>query len=110
MFNLGLSGFTLGTIAQVWATKRGFYSRSWFLREGVATIRDDRAVLLGAILAGAGVLFLAAVLFDFLRGGFGPGGRIREMVMGTTLVLAGIQIIFASFVVSLIDDEMPPRN
>lgn len=110
MFNLGLSGFTLGTIAQVWATKRGFYSRSWFLREGVATIRDDRAVLVGAILAGAGVLFLAAVLFDFLRGGFGPGGRIREMVMGTTLVLAGIQIIFASFVVSLIDDEMSPRT
>ena len=110
MFNLGLSGFTLGTIAQVWATKRGFYSRSWFLREGVATIRDDRAVLVGGLLAAAGVLFLAAVLFDFLRGGFGPGGRIREMVMGTTLVLAGIQIIFASFVVSLIDDEMPPRT
>lgn len=109
MFNLGLSGFTLGTIAQVWATKRGFYSRSWFLREGVATIRDDRAVLVGGLLAAGGVLFLAAVLFDFLRGGFGPGGRIREMVMGTTLVLAGIQIIFASFVVSLIDDEMPPR-
>jgi glycosyltransferase involved in cell wall biosynthesis len=110
MFNLGLSGFTLGTIAQVWATKRGFYSRSWFLREGVATIRDDRAVLVGGLLAIAGVLLLAAVLFDFLRGGFGPGGRIREMVMGTTLVLAGIQIIFASFVVSLIDDEMPPRT
>jgi hypothetical protein len=109
MFNLGLSGFTLGTIAQVWASKRGFYSRSRILNDGVATIRDDRAVLVGAVLAGAGVLFLAAVLFDFLRGGFGPGGRIRETVIGTTLVLAGIQIIFASFVVSLIDTEMPPR-
>jgi hypothetical protein len=54
-------------------------------------------------------LFLAAVLFDFLRGGFGPGGRIRETVIGTSLVLAGIQIIFASFVVSLIDSEVPPR-
>jgi hypothetical protein len=109
MFNLGLSGFTLGTIAQVWASKRGFYSRSRMLNDGVAAIRDDRAVLVGALIAGAGVLFLAAVLFDFLRGGFGPGGRIREMVIGTSLVLAGIQIIFASFVVSLIDSEMPPR-
>jgi len=61
------------------------------------------------VLLAAGVLFLAAVLFDFLRGGFGPGGRIRETVMGTTLVLAGIQVIFASFVVSLIDDEIRPR-
>ena len=109
MFNLGLSGFTLGTIAQVWASKRGFYSRSRMLNDGVATIRDDRAVLVGAVIAGAGLLFLAAVLFDFLRGGFGAGGRIRETVIGTTLVLAGIQIIFASFVVSLIDTEMPPR-
>jgi hypothetical protein len=30
-------------------------------------------------------------------------------VIGTSLVLAGIQIIFASFVVSLIDSELPPR-
>ena len=107
MFNLGLSGFTLGTIAQVWASKRGFYSRSRILNDGVAVIRDDRAVLVGAVIAGAGVLFLAAVLFDFLRGGFGPGGRIRETVIGTSLVL--IKIIFASFVVSLIDSELPPR-
>jgi glycosyltransferase involved in cell wall biosynthesis len=109
MFNLGLSGFTLGTIAQVWAHKRGFCSRSRTLSQGVSAIRDDRTVLVGAVLLAAGVLFLAAVLFDFLRGGFGPGGRIRETVMGTTLVLAGIQIIFASFVVSLIDDEIRPR-
>ena len=109
MFNLGLSGFTLGTIAQVWASKRGFYSRSRILNDGVAVIRDDRAVLVGAVIAAVGVLFMAAVLFDFLRGGFGPGGRIRETVIGTSLVLAGIQIIFASFVVSLIDSELPPR-
>ena len=63
----------------------------------------------GAVIAAVGVLFMAAVLFDFLRGGFWPGGRIRETVIGTSLVLAGIQIIFASFVVSLIDSELPPR-
>jgi hypothetical protein len=49
------------------------------------------------------------VAFDFLRGGFGSGGRIREMVLGTALIVGGIQVIFASFVVSLIDDELPPR-
>jgi hypothetical protein len=54
-------------------------------------------------------LLLAAVLFDFLKGGFGEGGRIRETVIGTTLIAGGIQIIFASFVVSLIDDELPAR-
>jgi len=110
MFNLGLSGLTLGTIAHVWAGKRGFYSRARLRNSGVAAIRDDRAVLVGVLITGAGVLFLAAVLFDFLRGGFGTGGRIRETVIGTSLVLAGIQIIFASFVVSLIDSEMPPRG
>jgi hypothetical protein len=109
MFNLGLSGFTFGTIAQVWATKRGFCSRTRLLNDGVAAIRHDRAVLVGAVLAVAGAVFLGAVLFEFLSSGFGPGGRIREMVVGTTLVLAGIQIVFASFVVSLIDSEIPPR-
>jgi hypothetical protein len=61
------------------------------------------------VLAVAGAVFLGAVLFEFLSSGFGPGGRIREMVVGTSLVLAGIQIVFASFVVSLIDSEIPPR-
>lgn len=110
MFNLGLSGLTLGTIARVWASKRGFRGRSPLLDRWVAFISHDNAVLAGAIMTMAGGLFLCATLVDFLRGGFGAGGRIRETVAGTTLILGGIQLIFASFVVSLVDDELPPRS
>jgi glycosyltransferase involved in cell wall biosynthesis len=109
MFHLGISGLTLGTIAGVWATKRGFVGRSMWLDRWVQAIRDDKAVLAGCGLAALGAIVLAGVAFDFLRGGFGAGGRIREMVLGTTLVAGGVQLIFASFVVSLIDDELPPR-
>jgi glycosyltransferase involved in cell wall biosynthesis len=109
MFQLGISGLTLGTIARVWAAKRGFVGRSRRLGRWVAAIRDDKAVLGGSLLAAVGVVVLGGVAFDFLRGGFGPGGRIREMVLGTSLLVGGIQVIFASFVVSLIDDELPPR-
>jgi glycosyltransferase involved in cell wall biosynthesis len=109
MFSVGIAGLTLGTIARVWASKRGFRDRSRRLDRWVAAIRTDKTVLAGAVIAGIGLLLLAAVLFDFLRGGFGEGGRIRETVIGTTLVTGGIQIIFASFVVSLIDDELRPR-
>jgi glycosyltransferase involved in cell wall biosynthesis len=110
MFSVGIAGLTLGTIARVWASKRGFRDRSRRLDRWVAAIRTDKTVLAGAVIAGLGLLLLAAVLFDFLRGGFGEGGRIRETVIGTTLVTGGIQIIFASFVVSLIDDELPTRS
>jgi len=110
MFQLGISGLTLGTIARVWATKRGFVGRSRRLDRWVLTIRDDKVVLGGAVLAGLGAVVLGGVAFDFLRGGFGPGGRIREMVLGTSLLVGGIQVIFASFVVSLIDDELTPRS
>jgi glycosyltransferase involved in cell wall biosynthesis len=109
MFQLGISGLTLGTIASVWAAKRGFVGRSRRLDRWVLAIRDDKAVLAGAALAGLGAVVLGGVAFDFLRGGFGPGGRIREMVLGTSLLVGGIQVIFASFVVSLIDDELSPR-
>jgi glycosyltransferase involved in cell wall biosynthesis len=109
MFSVGIAGLTLGTIARVWASKRGFRDRSRRLDRWVAAIRTDKTVLAGAVIAGVGLLLLAAVLFDFLRGGFGEEGRIRETVIGTTLIAGGIQIIFASFVVSLIDDELPPR-
>jgi len=110
MANVALGGLTLGTIARVWASKRGFRDRSRRLDRWVAAIRTDRTVLAGGVVAAVGVLFLAAVLLDFLRGGFGTGGRIRETVVGTSLITAGIQVIFASFVVSLIDDELPGRT
>jgi len=110
MFQLGLAGLTLGTIARVWATKRGFVGRSRRLDRWVTSIRNDWAVLVGAAMAGIGLLVLAGVAFDFFRGGFGPAGRIRESVVGTSLLVGGVQLIFASFVVSLIDDELPRRG
>jgi hypothetical protein len=110
MFSVGIAGLTLGTIARVWASKRGFRDRSRRLDRWVAAIRTDTTVLVGAVIAGLGALLLAAVLFDFLKGGFGEGGRIRETVIGTTLIAGGIQVIFASFVVSLVDDELPARS
>jgi len=110
MFQLGLAGLTLGTIARVWATKRGFVGRSRRLDRWVTSIRNDWAVLVGAAMAGIGLLVLVGVAFDFFRGGFGPAGRIRESVVGTSLLVGGVQLIFASFVVSLIDDELPPRR
>ena len=110
MFQLGLAGLTLGTIARVWATKRGFVGRSRRLDRWVTSIRNDWAVLVGAAMAAIGLLVLAGVAVDFFRGGFGPAGRIRESVVGTSLLVGGVQLIFASFVVSLIDDELPPRR
>lgn len=107
MFQLGLAGLTLGTIARVWAVKRGFVGRSRRLDRWVMSLRNDWAVLAGAVMAAAGLLVLAGVAFDFFRGGFGPAGRIRESVVGTSLLVGGVQLIFASFVVSLVDDELP---
>ncbi|NCA11598.1 hypothetical protein EBR56_07280 [bacterium] len=110
MFQLGLSGLTLGTIARVWASKRGFVARSRRLDRWVDLVRQDRAVLAGSLLAVAGLVILGGVIFDFFRGGFGPVGRIRETVVGASLLVGGIQVIFASFVVSLIDDEIATRT
>jgi glycosyltransferase involved in cell wall biosynthesis len=110
MTSVAIAGLTLVTISRVWASKRGFRDRSRRLDRWVAAIRTDTTVLVGAVMAGLGTLLLAAVLFDFLKGGFGEGGRIRETVIGTTLIAGGIQVIFASFVVSLIDDELPARS
>jgi glycosyltransferase involved in cell wall biosynthesis len=109
MLQLGLAGITLGTIARVWSSKRGFVSRSRRLDRWVRLVKKDHAVLTGTLIATVGLLVLCGVAFDFLRGGFGSGGRIRESVVATALLVGGIQIVFASFVVSLIDDTLPDR-
>ena len=110
MFQLGISGLTLGTVARVWAIRRGFVSRSRRLDRWVGMLRSDWAMLVGGLLAVAGCVVLGGVAFDFLRGGFGPAGRIRETAIGSAALVGGIQLVFASFVVSLIDDSPPPQT
>ena len=73
-------------------------------------LRSDWAMLVGGLLAVAGCVVLGGVAFDFLRGGFGPAGRIRETAIGSAALVGGIQLVFASFVVSLIDDSPPPQT
>jgi hypothetical protein len=59
------------------------------------------------LLAGGGVLLLGAVLLGVIAlswasGGFGSLGQERLVIFAATLVIVGVQIVFSSFLVSIL--------
>jgi hypothetical protein len=68
---------------------------------------QERTSLEHGLLAGGGVLFiglvmLATVAFDWAHRGFGSLGQQQWVILAATLVMVGVQVIFTSFLVSII--------
>jgi hypothetical protein len=73
----------------------------WFERMG-NRVGLERALLLGVAVVVGGLVLGAVVLSQWISHGFGTLGEERLAIVSMTLVVAGIQIFFTSFLISLL--------
>jgi hypothetical protein len=64
--------------------------------------RLDRLLILGALIFSSGVVVLLYVVSIWAGADFGPLQMTREMLVGTTLVILGVQTIMGGFLLSVI--------
>jgi hypothetical protein len=64
--------------------------------------RLEHGLLLGGLIALAGVVLGAVVLDRWVAQGFGTLGEERLAVLSVTLVITGMQVFFTSFLLSII--------
>lgn len=101
---LGVQVVSLGLSARVYAVTHGMVQEDGVLRALAAHFRLETGLLLGMSILTPGMAILLWILFRWVTEGFGlsEGILIRPALLGMTLVAAGVQVLFASFFVSLL--------
>jgi glycosyltransferase involved in cell wall biosynthesis len=69
--------------------------------------RLEHGLILGTVVTLVGVAMLVWLFVSWATSGFGSLGEERLAVLGATIVVVGLQILFASFVVSILGIRRP---
>ncbi len=98
---VGIQIVSLGLCAHAYGTYFMGERDPWFDRAR-ARYRLEHGLLLGGAIAFGGVAIAAAIVVIWIQRGFGQLSEERLAVGAATLVIVGLQIFFASFLLSIL--------
>ena len=103
---VGIEVIVLGLIARTY----GFYFmglRDPFLERMHRHFTLERGLLIGGVIVLAGLVGGIAIVADWIAKGAGSLGQGEVALLAATVVVAGVQIFFASFVLSILGLRRP---
>ncbi|MHB8241038.1 MAG: glycosyltransferase family 2 protein [Solirubrobacteraceae bacterium] len=98
---VGAQVTSLGLCAHAYATYFMGERDEWFDRAR-RRLRLEHGLLLGCITVLAAVAMIAAILVDWVERGLGSLSQERLAIAAATLLVLGIQIVFSSFLLSIL--------
>jgi hypothetical protein len=98
---LGLQVVSLGLYARTYALTEGFEEHDSLLEGFYRRFTLERGLLLGALLLLVGVTGEGYIVVRWARSGFGSLDQVRLAIFGLTFVVVGSQVVFSSFLLSL---------
>jgi len=102
---LGQALVSFALFAKAFAVTEGLLPEAPWLTRACRYLTLEVGVLLGLVVAAAGLAILIAALVYWGRRGFGdlsPGQSLRLVVPAATLITLGTHVIFASFFLSIL--------
>jgi glycosyltransferase involved in cell wall biosynthesis len=91
----------LGLCAHAYATYFMGEHEAWFDRAR-ERLRLEHGLMLGAAVALAGLVMIAVIVLDWIDRGLGSLSQERLAICAATLLVLGIQIVFSSFLLSIL--------
>jgi glycosyltransferase involved in cell wall biosynthesis len=98
---VGIQVLALGLCARAYGTYFLGERDPWFERMR-ARFRLEHGLMLGGTLALAGVVMAALIVGTWIERGFGSLSEERLAILAATLMIAGVQIFFSSFLLSIL--------
>ena len=98
---VGAQIVTLGLCAHAYATYFMGERDRWFDRAR-EHLRLEHGLLLGGAVALIGLAMIAVIVLDWIAHGFGSLAQEQIAIAAATLLVIGIQIIFSSFLLSIL--------
>jgi glycosyltransferase involved in cell wall biosynthesis len=99
-----LVGF--GLCGRIYAVNHLGDSDPWLERQ-MSRFRLEHGLVLGSVVALAGVVLGGAVVVEWLASGLGRLAQERVTTLAATLVTMGVQVVFTSFLLSLLSLRRP---
>jgi glycosyltransferase involved in cell wall biosynthesis len=75
-----------------------------------ARLRLEHGLILGACVALAGLAIIAVITLQWIARGFGSLSQERSAILAATLLVLGLQVIFSSFLLSILSLRGDPRD
>ena len=97
---LGFLLINFGFFAKTYALVEGFEGKNIFFRYFYRYFNLEKGVLSGAAIIVTGLFLLLKILNEWIF--LGPVPRERQELFAGTLLVIGVQVIFSSFLISLI--------
>jgi hypothetical protein len=98
---IGAQVLTLGLCARAYGTYVLGEHDPWFDRMS-ERLKLEHGLLAGAVVMTVGLVIVSVILVQWGQQGFGQLAEERLAVLAATLVIVGIQIFFASFLLSIL--------
>ncbi len=92
----------LGVYAHTFAIQQGFVKYDPLTRFFQRTFNLERGIALGGAIGAAGFGLLLFIFFEWFGKDFGALERVREALLGLTLVVIGLQTVYSSFFISFL--------
>ena len=100
---LGAQIFSIGAFAKVFSYAERFdHSGAVSLKRILKRVTLESGLLLGGVLFLAGFAGCAWVTWQWIASGFGPLAQVRQVLFWAMWLFLGLQIIFASFFLSML--------
>ena len=103
---LGFQLINLGFFAKTYALSEGFLTKNSFFSKFYKIFNLEKGILLGSLLILLGILIVLTIVKSWLF--LGPMEQERKELFAFIIILIGVQVIFSSFLISLIG--MKSRN
>ena len=99
---LGVQILSIGAFAKVFSYAERFDHRNHSLRRALTHVTLESGLLLGGGLFLTGFAGCAWIVWDWVVSGFGPLHEVRAVLFWSMWLFIGIQVIFASFLLSML--------
>jgi glycosyltransferase involved in cell wall biosynthesis len=107
---LTLLGFNIactGAFAKVYALTGGFESENPFLLKALRHFRLETGLVIGSLTFLVGFFVDLAILITWVSRDFGPLGAVHPAIVAATVMALGVQMVFASFFLSILGIREP---
>ena len=98
---VGMQVLSLGLCAHAYGTYFMGEKDPWFDRMRVR-FRLEHGLLLGGAIGFVGLVIAAVIVVSWINRGFGELSEERLAILAATLIIAGVQVFFSSFLLSIL--------